>query len=160
MYIAESCITTHVRDKCSFALTELIKNFGCLRSIHFPRFYKIVSFACNHIEKGPICIIILLELLEKGSVKSCGPSVTPRQTTEKSSSIYSPSILTPKDQSIFSTLFFSPEWEDIFSLLTFRRGWWIAFNLCSATGWNFSFFWKLVFKIRKQKFGNSSALTL
>ena len=51
------------------------------------------------------------------------------QTTEKSSNIYSPSILTPKDQSIFSTLLFSPEWEDIFSLHTFRRGWWIAFNL-------------------------------
>ena len=83
-----------------------------------------------------------------------------KQTTEKTSSIYSPSILTWKDQSIFSTLLFSPEWEDIFSLLRFRRGWWIAFNLCSATGWNFAFFWKLVFKIRKQKFGNSSAIAL
>ena len=56
------------------------------------------------------------------------------QTTEKSPSIYSPSILTQKEQSIFATLLLSPEWEDIFSLHTFRRGWWIAFNLCSANG--------------------------
>ena len=73
------------------------------------------------------------------------------QTTEKSSSIYSPSILTPKDQSIFSTLLFSPEWEDIFSLLTFRRGWWRAFNLCSVTGWDFSFFLKTGFQGQEAK---------
>ena len=70
------------------------------------------------------------------------------------------SLLTPKEQIVFPIHSIALNGKIFFPCSYSEGGWWIALNPCSANGWNFSFSWKLVFKIRKKKIVVSSALDL